>query len=85
MAVGAASRFPLLPVAGVRLGSAHAGIRKPGRRDVVILELAPGSRVAGSFTRNRLGAMVANAGSVQLMKVRGVAATRSTSNASGIR
>jgi glutamate N-acetyltransferase/amino-acid N-acetyltransferase len=52
MAVGAASRFPLLPVAGVRLGSAHAGIRKPGRRDVVILELAPGSRVAGSFTRN---------------------------------
>ena len=52
MAVGAASRFPLVPVQGVRLGSACAGIRKPGRRDLVILELAPGSRVAARFTRN---------------------------------
>ncbi|MCB1631663.1 MAG: bifunctional glutamate N-acetyltransferase/amino-acid acetyltransferase ArgJ [Pseudomonadales bacterium] len=52
MAVGAASRFPLAPVQGVRLGSACAGIRKPGRRDLVILELAPGSRVAARFTRN---------------------------------
>ncbi len=52
MAVGAPSRFPLDPVAGVRLGTARAGIRKPGRRDLVVLELAPGTRVAGSFTRN---------------------------------
>jgi len=52
MAVGAPSRFPLEPVAGVRLGTARAGIRKPGRRDLVVLELAPGTRVAGSFTRN---------------------------------
>jgi glutamate N-acetyltransferase/amino-acid N-acetyltransferase len=52
MAVGAGSRFPLHPVAGIRLGVASAGIRKPGRRDLVILELAAGSRVAGRFTRN---------------------------------
>jgi glutamate N-acetyltransferase/amino-acid N-acetyltransferase len=52
MAVGAPSRFPLEPVAGVRLGTARAGIRKPGRRDLVVLELSPGARVAGSFTRN---------------------------------
>ncbi|MFM7273034.1 MAG: bifunctional glutamate N-acetyltransferase/amino-acid acetyltransferase ArgJ [Gammaproteobacteria bacterium] len=52
MAVGPGSVFPLRPVAGVRLGTARAGIRKPGRRDVVVLELAPGTRVAGRFTRN---------------------------------
>ena len=52
MAVGAPSRFPLDPVAGVRLGTARAGIRKIGRRDLVVFELAPGTRVAGSFTRN---------------------------------
>jgi glutamate N-acetyltransferase/amino-acid N-acetyltransferase len=43
----------LLPVAGVRLGVAEAGIRKVNRRDVTIIELAPGSRVAGVFTQNR--------------------------------
>ena len=43
----------LHPVAGVRLGIAAAGIRKPGRRDLTLLELAAGSRVAGVFTANR--------------------------------
>jgi len=43
----------LLPVAGVRLGIASAGIKKPGRRDLTLIELAPGSRVAGVFTQNR--------------------------------
>ncbi|MCX8086228.1 MAG: bifunctional glutamate N-acetyltransferase/amino-acid acetyltransferase ArgJ [Rhodocyclaceae bacterium] len=43
----------LFPVAGVRLGSAAAGIRKPGRLDLTLIELAPGSRVAGVFTQNR--------------------------------
>ena len=52
MPVGAPSRFPLSAVRGVRLGVARAGVRKPGRRDLVILELAPGSRVAARFTRN---------------------------------
>jgi glutamate N-acetyltransferase/amino-acid N-acetyltransferase len=52
MAVGTGSEFPLHPVAGVRLGTARAGIRKPGRRDVVVLELARGTRVAARFTRN---------------------------------
>lgn len=52
MAVGPGSVFPLRPVTGVRLGTARAGIRKPGRRDIVVLELAPGTRVAGRFTRN---------------------------------
>ncbi len=43
----------LLPVAGVRVGIASAGIKKPGRRDLTLIELSPGSRVAGVFTQNR--------------------------------
>ena len=43
----------LLPVAGIRLGVTSAGIRKAGRQDLTLIELAPGSRVAGVFTRNR--------------------------------
>jgi len=41
------------PVAGVALGTARAGIRKQGRRDMLVVRLAPGSTVAGVFTRNR--------------------------------
>ena len=43
----------LLPVAGVMIGIASAGIKKPGRPDVTVMQLAPGSRVAGVFTQNR--------------------------------
>ncbi|QWD79974.1 bifunctional glutamate N-acetyltransferase/amino-acid acetyltransferase ArgJ [Polynucleobacter sp. MWH-Spelu-300-X4] len=43
----------LKPVTGLRLGHAHAGIRKANRKDVLVLELAEGSSVAGVFTKNR--------------------------------
>ena len=43
----------LLPVAGVKLGIASAGIKRPGRRDVTLIELAAGSKAAGVFTQNR--------------------------------
>ena len=43
----------LPPVAGVRLGSAAAGIRYTGRTDLVLLEFAPGTTVAGVFTSNK--------------------------------
>ena len=43
----------LFPVVGVRLGIAAAGIKKPHHRDLTLIELAPGSRVAGVFTQNR--------------------------------
>ncbi len=43
----------LLPVPGVRLGVAEAGIRKVNRKDLTLIELAPGARVAGVFTQNR--------------------------------
>jgi len=43
----------LFPVAGVRLGTAEAGIRKKSRRDLTLIEFVPGSRAAGVFTQNR--------------------------------
>jgi len=43
----------LNPVAGVRLGVAEAAIRKLNRRDLTLIEVAPGSRVSGVFTLNR--------------------------------
>ena len=43
----------LPPVAGVRLGAIEAGIRYRGRPDLVMVELAPGTAVAGVFTRNQ--------------------------------
>jgi glutamate N-acetyltransferase/amino-acid N-acetyltransferase len=46
----------LLEIGGVQLGYAEAGIRKSGRRDVMLMTLAPGSRVAGVFTQNSFAA-----------------------------
>lgn len=43
-------------VAGVELGFAEAGIRKANRRDLLLMRLAPGTRVAGVFTRNAFAA-----------------------------
>jgi glutamate N-acetyltransferase/amino-acid N-acetyltransferase len=43
----------LLPVKGVALGFTQAHIRKPNRKDLLVIQLVPGSRVAGVFTQNR--------------------------------
>jgi glutamate N-acetyltransferase/amino-acid N-acetyltransferase len=43
----------LHPVPGIELGVAMAGVKKPGRKDLLVMRLAPGSAVAGLFTRNR--------------------------------
>jgi glutamate N-acetyltransferase/amino-acid N-acetyltransferase len=43
----------LLPVPGVELGIASAGIKKPGRRDVLVMTLPHDSEVVGVFTQNR--------------------------------
>ena len=46
--------LPVLPpVAGVRLGAIAAGIRYKGRNDVVMVELAAGTTVAGVFTSSK--------------------------------
>jgi glutamate N-acetyltransferase / amino-acid N-acetyltransferase len=43
----------LSSVPGVRIGAAMAGVRKAGRKDLVVFEFAPGSVAAGVFTANR--------------------------------
>ncbi|MES2257805.1 MAG: bifunctional glutamate N-acetyltransferase/amino-acid acetyltransferase ArgJ [Pseudomonadota bacterium] len=43
----------LQPVAGIDIGFAEAGIKKPNRKDVLVLRLAPGATVSGVFTLNR--------------------------------
>ncbi|MGB5261227.1 MAG: bifunctional glutamate N-acetyltransferase/amino-acid acetyltransferase ArgJ [Gammaproteobacteria bacterium] len=42
----------LNPVAGFRLGTASAGLKKTAGPDLVVMELAEGSRCAAVFTRN---------------------------------
>lgn len=49
----APARFPDLPViAGVDFASAAAGVKYQGRTDVTLIRIAPGSTVAGAFTRS---------------------------------
>ena len=43
----------LTAVAGIELGHAEAGVRKPGRKDLLVMKLAPTATVAGVFTTNR--------------------------------
>jgi glutamate N-acetyltransferase/amino-acid N-acetyltransferase len=43
----------LLPVRGVALGVAEAGVRKAERKDLLVMRLAEGASVAGVFTQNR--------------------------------
>ena len=43
----------LLPVAGVALGIAEAGIKKANRKDLLVMVLDEGTQAAGVFTQNR--------------------------------
>jgi glutamate N-acetyltransferase/amino-acid N-acetyltransferase len=43
----------LLPVRGVTLGAAAAGIKRWTRDDVLLVAILPGGRASGVFTRNR--------------------------------
>ncbi|MDR3410078.1 MAG: bifunctional glutamate N-acetyltransferase/amino-acid acetyltransferase ArgJ [Formivibrio sp.] len=43
----------LYPIPGVMLGIGSAGVKTPGRKDVLVMQLAEGSRAAGVFTQNR--------------------------------
>ncbi|WP_414728919.1 bifunctional glutamate N-acetyltransferase/amino-acid acetyltransferase ArgJ [Zhongshania aliphaticivorans] len=52
MAVGSGELPVLHPIDGVKIGVASAGIKKVGRIDTVVFELAEGASVAGVFTLN---------------------------------
>ena len=45
--------FKLKSVPGIQLGYAEAGIKKPNRKDLLVLKLAPTATVSGVFTTNR--------------------------------
>jgi glutamate N-acetyltransferase / amino-acid N-acetyltransferase len=50
----APERFPDLPeIAGIRLATGATGTRYKGRDDLMLAELAPGSTVAGVFTKSK--------------------------------
>lgn len=52
MAVGSGDYGTLHAVQGVRMSAVSAGIKKPGRLDVVLFELCEGSVTGGVFTTN---------------------------------
>jgi glutamate N-acetyltransferase/amino-acid N-acetyltransferase len=52
VAVNLADPGELLPISGVEIGTACAGIKQTQRDDLVLMRLAPGTTVAGVFTRN---------------------------------
>ena len=52
MAVGNATFGEMHPVKGFRLGTTKANVKYADRRDLVVMEMAEGSTVAGTFTLN---------------------------------
>lgn len=52
MAVGNGELPKLFPVSGLKLGVASAGIKTPGRPDLVVMDICEGATVAGVFTQN---------------------------------
>lgn len=53
MAVGLTPPHSLAAIAGLRLATSKAGIRRADRRDLVLIECVPGTEVAATFTQNR--------------------------------
>ncbi len=52
MAVNLSELPPLRTVAGIRLGTARAGIKSPTRDDLTVIEMGEGGTAAAVFTRN---------------------------------
>lgn len=42
-----------MPISGLKLGIAEAGIKRANRKDILVIRLVPGSSVSGVFTQNR--------------------------------
>jgi glutamate N-acetyltransferase/amino-acid N-acetyltransferase len=64
----------LHPVAGVTLGWAEAHIRKPNRKDVLVMSIEDGATVAGVFTSNRFCAAPVTVGREHLALGKGIRA-----------
>lgn len=76
MAVNLSAPDPaaLAAVAGIEIGWAEAGIRKPGRKDLLVMRIAEGASVAGLFTQNRFCAAPVTVCREHLAAARGVRA-----------
>jgi glutamate N-acetyltransferase/amino-acid N-acetyltransferase len=64
----------LMPVAGVELGWAEAGMRKAARKDLLLIRIAPGAAVGAVFTANRFCAAPVQVCRAHLASGRGVRA-----------
>ncbi len=64
----------LKPVKGLQLGYAEAGIKKPGRKDLLLMTLAPTATVAGVFTTNRFCAAPVQVSKQHLASGKGIRA-----------
>lgn len=64
----------LLPIPGLKLGYACAGIKKPGRKDVLLITVPSGAAVAGVFTQNRFCAAPVQVCKDHLQKTSGIRA-----------
>jgi len=64
----------LLPVAGVFLGIAEAGIKRANRKDLLVIKLDDGATVAGVFTTNRFCAAPVTVAKVHLAAGKGIRA-----------
>ncbi|MCE5181057.1 MAG: bifunctional glutamate N-acetyltransferase/amino-acid acetyltransferase ArgJ [Betaproteobacteria bacterium] len=64
----------LLPVKGIVLGIAEAGIKKAGRKDLLVMRLGDKARVAGVFTLNRFCAAPVTLCKAHLAAAKGIRA-----------
>ena len=64
----------LLPVAGVSLGIAEAGIKRADRKDLLVIKLEEGATVAGVFTTNRFCAAPVTVAKAHLAANKGIRA-----------
>ncbi|MDT0618069.1 bifunctional glutamate N-acetyltransferase/amino-acid acetyltransferase ArgJ [Salinisphaera sp. P385] len=70
MAVNLVAPEALTAIPGVRLGTAEAAVKKPGRPDVALLAFDPGTTLAAVYTRNAFAAAP-----VQLARTRSAGGT----------
>ena len=64
----------VLPIPGIQLGYAMAGIKKVDRKDILIITLEPGSSVSGVFTLNRFCAAPVQICKEHLLQTTGIRA-----------
>ena len=64
----------LSPVSGVLLGTAEANIKRPNRKDVLVIKLDEGATVAGVFTTNRFCAAPVTVAKEHLAASKGIRA-----------